>query len=335
MQSFTVATHFQLPCRKQNVNLTAPGESKHLPVLLNEAMLFLRPRSGGVYLDGTTGGGGHAEAILERSAPAGRLLLLDLDRDALTHAKERLSRYAGRITTIQGNFASLPLLVGRDMFFDGIVTDLGISGLQLGSGRGFSFMRDEELDMRMDQGAKVSAKDLVNGFSQEELARIFFEYGEERKSRRIAAEIIRLRQKSEIRTTLELAAIVRKVVDRAHAVKSLARVFQALRIAVNDELPSLERGLPVLLSRLSPGGRLVVLAYHSLEDRLAKRLFLEAEKQCVCPPELRSPWCGGGPEGVRLTKKVVKPGTAEMKANPRARSARLRAFERPWEEKVS
>lgn len=313
----------------------ASFRAEHTPVLLEDAMAFLQPRTGGLYLDGTAGGGGHAEAILERSAPDGRLILLDLDRDALARAGERLVRFGGRTTSFQGNFASLPDLVGSEVFFDGILLDLGISSLQLGSGRGFSFMRDEELDMRMDQGAQLCARDLVNNLSYEELERILRDYGEERRSRSIAAEIIRAREKHELETTGQIAAIVRKAAGRAHAVKSLARVFQALRIAVNDELPSLERGLPLLLSRLTPGGRLVVVCYQSLEDRIAKRLFLEAEKRCVCPQGLTNPWCSGGPEGRRLTKKVVKPGAVERRANPRARSARLRAFERPPGGRVS
>jgi 16S rRNA (cytosine1402-N4)-methyltransferase len=314
--------------REKNMNVARRAEPGHIPVLLEEAMRFLQPRSGGLYLDATAGGGGHAEAILERSAPGGRIILLDHDADALARARERLTRFSGRFETIQGSFASLLHLIGPDVSFDGIIADLGISSLQLESGRGFSFMKDEELDMRMDSRGRVTAKDLVNSLSERELEKILFEFGEERRSRRIASEIVRMREKKEITTTLELANLVRRVVARAHAVKSLARVFQALRIAVNQELPGLERGLPVLLSRLAPGGRLAVIAYHSLEDRIVKRFFLEAEKGCVCPPDFRSSWCAGGPEGVRMTRKVVKPGPDETKRNPRSRSGRMRVFER-------
>ncbi|MFQ6103096.1 MAG: 16S rRNA (cytosine(1402)-N(4))-methyltransferase RsmH [Candidatus Glassbacteria bacterium] len=309
--------------------------SVHIPVLLEESMKYLDPRSGGTYLDGTAGGGGHSKALLERSAPQGNLIMIDIDEEALRYSRERLSGYSDRVTFLQGNFADLAQLVGNHVFFDGILIDLGLSSLQLESARGFSFMKDEILDMRMNRNARLSASDLVNHLSRDELADIFYKYGEERRSKRIADEIVRLRDKSEVRTTADLAKAVRRAADPKYSVKSLARVFQAIRISVNDEITSLERGLPVLLSRLKPGGTIVVISYHSLEDRIVKRFFLEAEADCVCPIGLKNPWCGGGSEGERLTTKVVRPTGEETQANPRARSARLRAFKRPAEGRAS
>ncbi len=305
---------------------------EHTPVLLAESMRFLEPMSGNTYLDATAGGGGYAGAILERSSPDGKVVLVDRDHDALEYTRKRLERFADRITILHGNFADLPQLLEEDTYFAGVAADLGFSTLQLESNRGFSFSKDEELDMRMDRGVGTGAAELVNHLSSEELADIFWKYGEERRSRRIAEVIIRRRRKGEIRTTGELAACVRKASDPRYAVKSLARVFMALRIRVNDELSSLERGLPMLLSRLAPGGTIVVVAYHSLEDRIVKRFFATAHTACVCPPGFRNPWCdGSGAEGVRLTKKVVKPTGEEKQANPRSRSSRLRAFRRPAE----
>ena len=291
-----------------------PGSVEHIPVLLEESMRFLTPSNGCIYLDCTAGGGGHSEKILELSGPDGRLVMVDLDSDALSRSRKRLSPYGERFDTYQVNYADLPQLLDETTCFDGILIDLGFSSLQLGGGRGFSFMKDEPLDMRMDQSTGISARELVNHLSRDELAGIFWTYGEERRSRKIADAVIRTREKGEIRTTGELASAARKASDPRYVVKTLARIFQSLRIRVNDELSSLERGLPVLLSRVKPGGTMVVIAYHSLEDRIVKRFFIAAESELE--------------EGERLTRKVVKPTESEKQVNPRSRSAKLRAFRR-------
>ncbi len=316
-------------------SVTDVHESRHIPVLLEESLRFLEPRSGGHYLDCTVGGGSHAEGILERSSPGGRLTGIDRDPQALELARRRLARFGDRVSLIQANFADLTDYIESDRWFDGIVADLGMSSIQLGSDRGFSFMRDEPLDMRMGTDAEFTARRLLNHLSRDELAGIFRDFGEERRSRRIADAVVRAREKAEIRTTADLARVVEKAADPRYRIKSLARIWQALRIAVNLELASLERGLPILLSRLSPGGVLVVISYHSLEDRIVKRFFIEAEKNCLCPPPERNPWCDGRSEGDRLTKKVVRPTGEETQANPRARSARLRAFKRSLEGRAS
>jgi len=291
-----------------------PGCIEHTPVLLDESMHFLNPSPGCSYLDCTAGGGGHSEKILELSSPDGRLVIVDRDSEALRISRERLSPYLDRLNSCQVNFADLPRLLEPNDLFDGIILDLGFSSLQLECGRGFSYMKDEPLDMRMDQTDGISARDLVNHLSRDELSLVFRSYGEERRSRKIADAVVRARERNEIRTTAELAAAVRKAADPRYVVKTLARVFQSIRIRVNDELSSLETGLPVLLERLKPGGTIVVIAYHSLEDRIVKRFFIAAEIERE--------------EGRRLTKKVVKPTEEEKKVNPRSRSARLRAFRR-------
>lgn len=321
--------------REGTSSVTDVHTTRHIPVLLEESLDYIDPRPGNTYLDCTVGGGSHAEAILGRSSPDGRLTGIDRDPRALDLARRKLAPFGDRVTLVPGNFADLADLVEGDLYFDGIIADFGMSSIQLESDRGFSFMRDDELDMRMGPDADIPAGDLVNHLSRDELAGIFRDFGEERRSRRIADAIVRAREKAPLRTTAELARIVERASDPRYRVKTLARVWQALRIAVNQELSSLERGLPVLLSRLAPGGVMVTIAYHSLEDRIVKRFFIEAEKNCLCPPPSRNPWCSGRSEGDRLTKKVVRPTGEETQANPRARSARLRAFKRSLEGRAS
>jgi 16S rRNA (cytosine1402-N4)-methyltransferase len=285
----------------------------HASVLLDEALELLAVKTGGFYVDGTLGLGGHAEAILERSAPDGTLLGVDKDAQALELAGARLARFGERVRTEHAEFRALPGLLGARRA-DGMLLDLGVSSLQLDTPeRGFSMKREGPLDMRMDQGAGKSAADLVNQATQDELADVIHEFGEERHARRIARAIVDARRRARIRTTSELAEIVRRAAGRERpGFDAATRTFQALRIAVNDELQALGETLRELAGCLAPGGRLAVIAFHSLEDREVKQAFraLAADGYRV------------------LTRKPLRPGPAETQSNPRARSARLRGLER-------
>jgi 16S rRNA (cytosine1402-N4)-methyltransferase len=305
-------------------------------VLLVEAVEFLGCRPGGVYVDCTLGGGGHAAAILAGSAPDGRLIGLDQDETALRRAGERLATEVaeGRARLVRANFAELPEVLDRlgVAGVDGVLFDLGVSSFQLDEAdRGFSYQADAPLDMRMDRRAALTAAALVNGASEGELARIIREYGEERWARRIAALVTARRREKPLRTTGELVEVVKAAIPAAarrqgpHPAK---RTFQALRIAVNDELGVLERGLRAGLAALRPGGRLVAISFHSLEDRAVKRALAEAARGCVCPPKTPVCICGHTPEVRLLTRRPVEPSAAEVAENPRARSAKLRAAER-------
>lgn len=306
------------------------GSPRHVPVLLPQVLRYLQPQSGGTYIDATVGGGGHAEAILEVSSPDGRLLGLDVDPDAIARSHHRLQRFGERVVLIQVNFAGLREIAQREGFVpaDGVLVDLGVSSYQLETPeRGFSFLRPGPLDMRMDPSLPRTAADMVNTLSEAELARLIRTYGEEPHARRIARAIVRERP---LYTTTELAALVVRVVPkrRQRRLHPATRTFQALRIAVNDELGALERALPQALEVLRPGGRLVVLTFHSLEDRIVKRFFRREASDCVCPP--RQPVCTCGHQArVRvLTPRPVVPTAEEVAANPRSRSAKLRVVER-------
>jgi len=291
---------------------------------------LLRPRSDGVYLDGTLGGGGHAEAILEASAPSGRVIAIDRDPAALAFTERRLAGYRKRLEMIEADFAEVdirPELVGQR--FDGAVLDLGVSSAQIDDlARGFSYQRDAPLEMRMGPRGEP-ARDLLARAELSDLVRILREYGEERYARSIARAIVREREREPIETTGRLREIVESAVPgSAHSLKSVARTFQALRIAVNDELVSLERGLRAITDRLEDGARLAVISYHSLEDRIVKRFFRDLETDCICPPDLPVCGCDEEREGEVLTRRPVRPADEEIERNPRARSARLRAVER-------
>ena len=300
--------------------------------MLTEAVAYLNCRPGGVYADGTIGGTGHARAILTQTAPDGLLIGLDQDADAIANARILLADQAERVRLFHRNFAHLADVL-RELGLkgvDGILLDLGISLHHLqGSGRGFSFLRDEPLDMRMDTRTDQTAADLVNRLKEDELRRIFQEYGEERWSGRIARRIVHARRNQPIRSSGELARLVRAAVPVGGRVRihPATRVFMALRIAVNDELVRLSEFLDQVPEMLNPGGRLCVLSFHSLEDRIVKRHLKAMEKR-----NRRDPWLqdGGGPEGTLkiLTRKVVRPGPDEIAANPMARSTKLRAAER-------
>lgn len=302
----------------------------HKPVLLQESLGFLNVHRGGAYVDGTLGGGGHTEAILTAD-PTARVWAFDADDDAVKTASVRLAGFGTRVTVLQDNFAHWRerlYQLGVDAI-DGFLLDLGVSSFQLDkSERGFSYRFDGPLDMRMGNQGGQNASDLVNGLPEKDLAEIFFKFGEERQSRRIARQIVRARQISPVRTTTELARIVAQILPERHANKTLSRIFQALRIAVNHELDNLKQALHDGIALLKPGGRVVVIAYHSLEDRIVKEIYRhEASDEIVDPnfPELRTA------KAARLrvlTRRPVEPGDAEIRSNPRARSAKLRAAER-------
>ncbi len=304
--------------------------SGHVPVLLREVLHYLQPRAGGIYIDATIGGGGHAEAILEASAPDGRLLGLDADPDALERSRRRLHRFGRRVVLVHANFDRLQPIAERHGFVpaDGVLMDLGVSWDQLADpARGFSFLRPGPLDMRMDPSLPHTAADLVNTLDEEDLARLIRAYGEEPRARRIARAIVRARP---IATTTELADLVARVVPRrpGQRLHPATRVFQALRIAVNDELGALERALPQALAVLRPGGRLAVITFHSLEDRIVKHFFRRESQDCICPPRQPVCTCGHKAQVRILTRRPVVPTQEEVQANPRARSAKLRVVEK-------
>jgi 16S rRNA (cytosine1402-N4)-methyltransferase len=311
-------------------------ELGHIPVLAVEVMSMLAPAPGSLQLDATVGGGGHTERILEATSPDGRLLAIDADGAAIERVRARLGdRFGDRLVLRRTNFRELPdvaLDAGFD-HLDGALFDLGLSSHQLAdTGRGFGFRAGGPLDMRFDTGQGVPASELLATLDVDELVALFRRYGEEPKAARIARAIVETRRTTPVATAGDLAALVERVAPpnpraprRTHPA---TRVFQALRIAVNQELDALAAGLAAALDLLRPGGRLVVLSYHSLEDRIVKR-FLAAERRgCVCPPEVPVCVCGRDPRLRLVTRPSLTPSAAEIEANPRARSARLRAAER-------
>jgi 16S rRNA (cytosine1402-N4)-methyltransferase len=303
--------------------------ASHRSVLLTESLSGLAVRPNGWYVDGTLGLGGHAAAILEASAPDGRLLGIDADPDARLLAAERLKPFGGRATIVAGNNRDLAAICRAHGFLpvDGVLLDLGVSSLQFGpAGRGFSFRYDAPLDMRMDPSAPLSAATVVNEWPEEEIARVVWQLGEERRSRRVAAAIVAARP---LRSTAELAAVVARAVGGGGPIHPATRTFQALRIAVNDELGALSQALAGAVSVLrSPGGRLAVIGFHSGEDRIVKEFIRREETGCICPPGAPACICGRIPTLKRITRKVVTPSATELHTNPRARSARLRVAER-------
>ncbi|OGN95817.1 MAG: 16S rRNA (cytosine(1402)-N(4))-methyltransferase [Chloroflexi bacterium RBG_13_51_18] len=299
----------------------------HTPVLLSETLNALGVQPGGRYIDCTIGGGGHAAAILENSSPGGQLLGIDADPKALEAAKERLQHYKESALLVNDNFTHLQSICIKYDFFPvhGILFDLGLSSLQLNSeGRGFSFQHDAPLDMRFSPDQKVSAADIVNTASETKLAQIIKTYGEERQSSRIARNIIEGRP---VRTTRQLAHLIEKTVGRRGKIHPATRTFQALRIAVNHELEYIESALRQAIDLLGYEGRLVVISYHSLEDRIVKQFMQREAKGCICPPSTPVCVCGHKPRIRLINKKVITPAETEIKNNPRSRSAKLRAAE--------
>lgn len=303
----------------------------HIPVLLQEIITALRPHPGGVYLDATVGAGGHAAAILEHSSPDGQLFGFDQDQRALELAAQALSRFDQRVHLIHANFDRLAEIAQGQQIppVDGLLLDLGVSSMHLDQPeRGFSFQADGPLDMRMDSTGGQTAADLVNYLPEEELANLIYRYGEERHSRRIARAIVKARP---IHRTGELAQLVAKAAGYSRQeqirIHPATRTFQALRIATNDELGALERVLPQAIARLKPGGRLAVISFHSLEDRIVKQFFRQESQDCICPPEQPVCTCRHKATIDIITKRPIVPNLSEIDANPRARSAKLRVVE--------
>ena len=296
----------------------------HTPVLLDEVLEGLEIRPGGRYIDCTVGTGGHARAILERSDPDGELLGIDLDLAAIAVAERQLSSFGERVTLVSDSFARLRAIASAEGFIpaDGVLLDLGVSSVQLESAeRGFSFRKDGPLDMRMDPDGDITAAHLVNELDEAELAEIIAAYGEEVKARAIARAIVRNRP---LRTTLELANVVAHAVGRSRRLHPATRTFQALRIAVNEELEALSTVLPPIPAILAKGGRMAIISFHSLEDRLVKDFMVRESRDCLCPPEIVVCACGHKRTLQILTKKPVRPSADEVAQNPRSRSAKLR-----------
>ncbi|MHB8830165.1 MAG: 16S rRNA (cytosine(1402)-N(4))-methyltransferase RsmH [Syntrophales bacterium] len=306
----------------------------HRPVMIAEVLAALQCRSGGVYLDGTAGGGGHAFEILKGSAPDGLLVALDVDGEAIEETKKKLIAFGSRAVLVNSNFSAMrAVLAGMGISkVDGILLDLGVSSHQLDSAvRGFSFTLDAPLDMRMDKNRGPSAYDLVNSLSREELEKIIREYGEERMARRIATAVTKRRAISAIRTTTELAGIVAGACPKmrgAARIHPATRTFQAIRIAVNNELRNIEQAIEDGAELLRSGGRFCVISFHSLEDRIVKNSFSAREKGCICPPDFPVCACGRKPTLKIVTKKPIIPSESEISENPRSRSAKLRAAEK-------
>jgi 16S rRNA (cytosine1402-N4)-methyltransferase len=299
------------------------AQAPHLPVLYKTIITALQPKSPGRYIDGTMGAGGHAAGILADCAPAGELLGLDLDPQALAIARETLAPFGGRAHIVQASYVTMKdeaAKLGWEAV-NGILLDFGVSSMQLDTPeRGFSFLSDGPLDMRFSPNAGLSAADLVNSFSEEDLADIIFRYGEERLSRRIARSIVGNRP---IHTTKELADLILKSIGKRERIHPATRTFQALRIAINGELDSIKSVLPIAVSLMKPGGRLAVISFHSLEDRIVKEYFRHESRDCICPP--RQPICTCGHKAIikEINRKPIEADEEEIKENSRARSAKL------------
>ena len=308
-------------------------EFVHKSVLLDECIEALNIRPDGIYVDGTLGGAGHSSELVKRLT-TGRLIGIDRDRVALTAAEERLRPYLDRVTLVHANFSEIRSILNNLSIpgVDGMLFDLGVSSPQLDDAeRGFSYMADAPLDMRMNRDDPLTAAEIVNTWSAEELRGIFYEYGEERYAPQVAAAIVRRRESKPIETTLELAEIIRSAMppqalrEKQHPAK---RCFQAIRIAVNDELGAVRRLMDDAIDCLNPGGRLAVITFHSLEDRIVKTAMQAAAKGCTCPPEFPVCVSGKKPRVTVLTRKPIVSGAAELNENPRARSAKLRVAEK-------
>jgi 16S rRNA (cytosine1402-N4)-methyltransferase len=301
----------------------------HEPVLGDEVMSLLGPRGSGLYLDGTVGGGGHTRQILELCLEC-RVLAVDRDAEALAHARGALAEFGDRVRFVRTRFDDAPLdAEARSKGLDGALLDLGVSSHQIeAESRGFSFRKGVALDMRMEVTGSLDARSFLAEASEERLAQVFRDYGEEPRARRLAREVVKRRATAPLESSDDLVAALAVTLGRSPSAQDKARIFQAVRIAVNEELEALERGLPAIREVMNDGAVMVVISYHSLEDRLVKNAFREWSRSCVCPPELMVCMCRGRPLGETLTKKPVRPSDRETRDNPRARSARLRAWRR-------
>ncbi len=303
-------------------------EFKHEPIMLNECIENLNIKKDGIYVDGTIGGAGHSSKIIEK-LDSGLLIGIDRDTDALKASGERLKKYSnvklvhGKHEDIKSHVNSLGI-----EYVNGVLLDLGVSSYQIDEGaRGFSYTKNAELDMRMDQTQELSAKVIINSYTEDELSKIFFEYGEEKFSKKIANKIVSIRNTKEICTTYELADIIREAVPK-DAINSFKRIFQALRIEVNGELRDLRKAIIDSVSILNNGGRLCIITFHSLEDRIVKDTFLELQGKCTCPKDFPKCVCGCKSHGKVITKKPIIPCEDEQESNPRSRSSKLRVFEK-------
>ena len=307
----------------------------HITVLLEEAVDALAPERGGIFVDCTAGGGGHSEAILKRLPSGSRLISLDRDERAVLRCRERLEKYGAASTVVKTNYSEIGDVLdglGIDKI-DGVLWDLGVSSVQLDEReRGFSYSQDAPLDMRMDRSEGLTAADVVNTYSEGELARIIRDWGEEKFFSRVAAAIVKARAEKRIETTLELSEIITDAIPQGARKKEnqhpAKRTFQAIRIEVNDELNIIEPSLRCAVERLAPGGRAAVITFHSLEDRITKQTFKNLEKPCTCPSDFPVCVCGKKPQVKLITKKPTIPSDEELEANPRARSAKLRVAEK-------
>jgi 16S rRNA (cytosine1402-N4)-methyltransferase len=309
-------------------------EFHHTSVLLHETVDSLKIRTDGIYVDGTLGGGGHAEEVLRHLTGGGRLIGIDQDEAAIEAAGKRLSAFGSQVTIVRDNYVNMPEIL-RNLGIaevDGIYLDLGVSSYQFDNGdRGFSYRVDAPLDMRMDQRNTMTARDIVNDYSEQELCRVIRDYGEDPFARNIAKHIVLARQKAPIETTGQLVEIIRGAVPakiRAKKGHPAKQAFQAIRIELNHELDVLEQSVDAMIDLLKPGGRLAIITFHSLEDRIVKSRFRTAENPCICPPDFPVCVCGRKPKGHVVTRKAIVPTAEEDQENPRAKSAKLRVFEK-------
>ncbi len=309
-------------------------EFKHISVLLDETIESLNIKPNGIYVDGTLGGGGHSLEICKRLGEDGRLIGIDQDMDAIAAATKRLDRYRDKVTIVHSNYQDIDsILKGLSVGgVDGIVLDLGVSSYQLDNAeRGFTYKEDTTLDMRMDQSMETTAKDIVNSYSEMELYRVIRDYGEEGFAKNIAKHIVRARQEKVIETTGELNEIIKAAIParaRQGAGHPSKKTFQAIRIELNHELSVLENSIDKMIELLNPGGRLSIITFHSLEDRIVKNIFRRNMSPCICPPDFPVCTCGRIPTGTVITRKPVAPGEKELQENRRAKSSKLRVFEK-------
>ncbi len=300
----------------------------HIPVLFDEVLALLQPQPDGRYIDGTVGAGGHAAGLLQKSAPSGRVLVFDKDAEAVVFAQKQLKSFGDRVTFVHASYAKMGHLAPQHGFaqVDGILLDLGLSSRQLDDAqRGFSFMKEGPLDMRFDTSQGETAADLINNLDEAALADIFWRYGEEKSSRKIARMIVEERP---FTTTTQLADKIAQTVRRRSRIHPATQVFQALRIAVNRELETVETGVLAALELLGQNGRLAVISFHSLEDRFVKQTFRRLSQDCICPPEQPVCTCGGEAKFRLITRKAVQASAEEIAQNSRSRSARLRVIEK-------
>lgn len=307
---------------------------KHVSVLLNETIEGLNIKPDGIYVDGTLGGGGHAYEVLKRLSPKGRLIGIDQDGEALRAADQRLKEFGEQVTLARDNYCEIDRVLeslGIEKV-DGILLDIGVSSYQLDNlERGFSYKSDAPLDMRMDTRQSLTAADVVNSYSENELFTIIKDYGEERFARNIAKKIVQSREDKPLETTQELSEIIQSAIPMKAKAKGghpAKKTFQAIRIEVNRELAVLKESIDKMIERLNPGGRICIITFHSLEDRIVKTIFRKNENPCTCPPDFPVCVCGKKSKGKVITRKPILPGKEEMEENPRSKSAKLRIFER-------